>query len=151
MQFCVKQTVVLLGTAAVTMSCRPAPPAEHEREPAVHLRIGVDTSLPTAADRPRMASLGDSVFRGLVSKATCADCHTGGRATQTTAPDLSRSAWLSGSARYSEVVDFMVHGTRIRSKEVPNRPHGGVRLRPEETRAVAVYLLSLRNSVGGER
>lgn len=97
-----------------------------------------------------MAAFGDSLFRGLVGQATCAGCHAGGRATQPVAPDLSGSAWLGGSAGFTEVLDFLEHGTRVQSKEVPNRPHGGVRLRPEETRALAVYILSLGTTAGAE-
>lgn len=117
------------SAVALVVGCGREETGGHRGEPAVHLRIGVDTVPPVGAELPRLVAAGDSLFHGQTGDAHCSDCHS----------DLAGSRWLA-DARFSDVVDFLVHGTKIRSKEVPNRPHGGTRLPPEQVRAIAVYL-----------
>ena len=111
------------------VDCRHEEPRRHKGEPAVHLRMGVDTIPPSGAERLRLIAAGDSLFHGRSGDSRCSDCHS----------DLAGSRWLA-EASFGDIVDFLVHGTKVRSKEVPNRPHGGTRLPAEQVRALAAYL-----------
>ncbi|MGH7528707.1 MAG: c-type cytochrome [Gemmatimonadales bacterium] len=88
-------------------------------------------------------AVGDSVFHGLVGEARCGNCHAVAKDGKRIGPDLRRSVWLGREASYGEVVDFLAHGARVHDREVPNRPHGGVRLLDDQLRAVSAYVRSL--------
>jgi mono/diheme cytochrome c family protein len=101
----------------------------------------------SAADSitPGLIALGDSVFHGKAANGTCFVCHGAeAKGTPGLAPDLTDAKWLNGDGSYAFIVSIVEKGVP-NPKEAPAAmpAMGGVKLTPEQIRAVAAYVYAL--------
>lgn len=102
--------------------------------------------------RPEMLAQGRKLFEG---RGLCAGCH-GTRATGALGPNLTDAEWWHSDGSYPAIVQQIMHGVPAAQSRsgTPMPPKGGSSLSPEEVRAVAAYVHSLRTvtnagAVGG--
>ena len=103
-----------------------------------------DTTLP-----PAQIALGDSIFHGRVAGGMCFTCHgPTGKGTPGLAPDLTDAKWLHGDGNYGFIVALVNAGVPkpVERVAAPMLPQGGAKLTPDQVRAVAAYVYSLRNA-----
>ena len=103
---------------------------------------------PAGADSitPAMIALGDSVFHGKIGGGvTCNVCHgQDAKGTPGLAPDLTDTKWLHGDGSYAFIVNLVQQGVPSpKESPAPMPPMGGMKLTPEQVRAVAAYVYSL--------
>ncbi|HEX6059841.1 MAG TPA: c-type cytochrome [Gemmatimonadaceae bacterium] len=103
-----------------------------------------------AADSTSSALIarGDSIFHGRVGGALCATCHgPRGAGIPGLAPRLSDARWLHGDGGMDFLARIIGSGV-AKPKENAGMmpPFGGTPLTPEQHRAVAAYVHSLRAS-----
>jgi mono/diheme cytochrome c family protein len=95
---------------------------------------------------PALIAQGDSIFRGKLAGGLCFTCHgQDARGLPGLAPSLRDSVWLHGDGGYAFVVKTVSTGVPRPKKAIaPMLPMGGTKLSPQQIRAVAAYVLSLR-------
>ncbi|MGH7580154.1 MAG: c-type cytochrome [Gemmatimonadales bacterium] len=126
-------SAAVVTAAAATLALACSGDTAHIREPAVHLRLRVDTVRPTPEQVEPMKSLGRNVFH-----ASCAGCHMPAGGGQSIAPDLTTSPW-SARASYGALVHFLSHGADS-AKSPGTRHPGTAQLTPLQLRAVALFI-----------
>lgn len=91
---------------------------------------------------PQLIALGDSVFHGRVAGGTCAVCHgADGKGTPGLAPDLTDAKWLHSDGGYAAIVRTVEQGVpEPKDAPAPMPAMGGIKLTPEQIRAVAAYV-----------
>lgn len=94
---------------------------------------------------PAMIEQGKKIFHG---KGLCVACH-GQAARGGLAPSLADTAWIHSRGTYEEIIAQIQRGVPAESSQsrTPMPPGGGGGLKPEEIRAVAAYVRSLRGQV----
>jgi mono/diheme cytochrome c family protein len=99
---------------------------------------------------PALVALGDSVFHGKAGGGTCFVCHgADAKGTPGLAPDLTRPKLLNGDGSYAFIVKLVQTGVpNPKEAPAPMPAMGGVNLTPEQVRAVAAYVYSLRTAKG---
>ena len=92
-------------------------------------------------------ALGDSIFHGRVAGGLCATCHgPKGKGMPALGPDLTDDVWLHGDGSVEFIVSIVRTGVMKPKKSAAVMPPGGgSALRPEQLRAVAAYVHSLRS------
>lgn len=98
---------------------------------------------------PATIALGDSVFHGRAGGGLCFTCHgPTARGTPGLAPDLTDAKWLHGDGSFAFIAQTVTDGVPkpIERVATPMLPMGGARLTPDQVRAVAAYVYSLRRA-----
>jgi mono/diheme cytochrome c family protein len=99
--------------------------------------------------RPRMLSIGDSVFHGRRADALCSTCHgEGGKGTDL-GPDLTDDEWLNSDGSFGGIVATIRDGVTNPMRYRNSMPASGASLTAAELRAVAAYVYRLRRSSEG--
>lgn len=95
---------------------------------------------------PALIARGDSIFHGRVGGALCATCHgPRGAGIPGLAPRLSDARWLHGDGGMDFLTRIIASGvTKPKESGGMMPPFGGASLTPEQHRAVAAYVHSLR-------
>ncbi len=113
-----------------------APLPAHPASPA-------DTTFP-----PAMIARGDSIFHGRLAGGMCYACHgPTAKGTPGLAPDLTDGQWLHGDGSYAFIEKTVTAGVpKPKQSAAPMPPKGGANLSPDQVRAVAAYVYSLRRA-----
>lgn len=112
--------------------------------------ISFNWSAATAQDTtfsPAMLALGEKIFQGKTAGGLCFSCHgPAGKGTKGLAPNLTDATWLHGDGSYNFIVSTVEAGVpRPKEAAAPMPPKGGAMLTPDQVRAVAAYVYSLRS------
>jgi len=100
---------------------------------------------PASGDAPQLVALGDSVYHGLVGGGTCQACHGPDAKGSAIGPDLTDSEWLHSDGSHASIVATITSGVPNPKKHPAAMPPlGGGALSPDQVRAVAAYVYSLR-------
>lgn len=130
----------------VTVAAHTGPVATPE--PAVGPPGLVADSELNNAVAPRMISLGDSIFHGLIAGGTCHTCHGADAKGTTLAPNLADSVWLNGDGSYQFIVRTVTTGVPVPKKHPDAMPpKGGALLTDAQVQAVAAYVYSLSHKL----
>jgi len=106
----------------------------------------------TPAITPQMIALGDSIFHGQAAGGLCQTCHGPDAKGTTLAPNLTDDQWLNGDGSYQFIVTVVTNGVlQPKQYPAPMPPMGGASLTPDQVRAVAAYVYSLRKPAAGSR
>lgn len=104
---------------------------------------------PTVQDTtfaPATIALGEKIFQGKAAGGLCFSCHgMNAKGTKGLAPNLTDATWLHGDGSYEFIVKTVEAGVaKPKEAAAPMPPKGGGNLTPEQVRAVAAYVYSLR-------
>lgn len=133
--------VVALGVACGGDKGRPA--TDTTQAPAA--APAPDTGAATLS-RPGMIALGDSIFHGQAGGGICFTCHGQDAKGTQLAPDLTDGEWLNGDGSLDFIAKTVTAGVPTPKKYPgPMQPMGGASLTPDQVRAVAAYVHSLRH------
>lgn len=106
---------------------------------------GMGGRMMTPPTSPEAIALGDSIFHGKAAGGTCYTCHGMSAKGTELAPDLTDAEWLNGDGSFRFVVHTIMHGISDPVRHPGSMPPmGGAQLTHDQARAVAAYVLSLR-------
>ena len=97
------------------------------------------------AGRSAEVALGDSIFQGQAAGGLCFTCHGPDAKGTQLGPDLTDREWLNGDGSLEFIARTVTAGVPA-PKKYPGAmpPMGGASLTPDQVRAVAAYVYSLR-------
>jgi mono/diheme cytochrome c family protein len=102
-----------------------------------------DVPVPEGATR-EMVLLGERIYKGQASGATCTGCH--GESGQGTplGPDLTAKKWLWSDGSFAGIAKTIAEGvSQPKQYRSPMPAMGGAQLTPDQVSAVAAYVWSL--------
>jgi len=124
-----------------------ANPPEGTRPDAAREGAG-SGAVPQGATR-EMVALGDKIYHGQVSGATCTGCHGEDAGGTSLGPSLTSGKWLWSDGSYSAIAKTITEGVpQPKLYRAPMPPMGGAELTPEQVNAAAAYLWSLNHQPG---
>jgi len=92
-----------------------------------------------------MIALGDRVYHGQAGGAACAGCHGANGTGSPVGPDLSGKKWLWSDGSFDGILKSITEGVpNPKQYRSPMPPMGGAQLTPDQLKAVAAYVWSLR-------
>jgi glucose/arabinose dehydrogenase/mono/diheme cytochrome c family protein len=99
--------------------------------------------VPQGATR-EMVALGDRIYHGQVSGATCTGCHGPTGAGTPLGPDLTDTKWLWSDGSFDGIAKTITSGvSQPKEYRSPMPPMGGAQLTPDQVSAVAAYVWAL--------
>lgn len=149
------------GTAGESQSTRAIPAAADTQAAADTTagasRAAADTQAAGSAkaaagsgpDDPKLIALGDSIFHGQAGGGTCYACHGQDGKGSAVGANLTDGEWLNSDGSYDAIVKTIQTGVPKPTRApAPMPPMGGASLTPDQVKAVAAYVYSLRGGKG---
>lgn len=124
---CTREQAQRDTTAAATTPPAQTPPAE-------------------PASSGQMVALGGSIFHGQAAGGICYTCHGPDAKGTQLGPNLTDAEWLNGDGSQEFIVTTVTNGVPTPKKYPGMMPPMGQTLTPDQVRAVAAYVFSLRQT-----
>jgi len=94
---------------------------------------------------PEMIAVGDRVYHGQLGGAAGAGCHGANGTGSPVGPDLSGKKWLWSDGSFDGILKSITEGVpNPKQYRSPMPPMGGAQLTPDQLKALAAYVWSLR-------
>jgi mono/diheme cytochrome c family protein len=91
-----------------------------------------------------MVLLGERIYKGQVSGATCTGCHGENGQGTPLGPDLTGKKWLWSDGSFAGITKTIAEGvSQPKQYRSPMPAMGGAQLTPEQISAVAAYVWSV--------
>lgn len=104
------------------------------------------TSPAGPASSGQMVALGDSIFHGQAAGGICYTCHGPDAKGTQLGPNLTDAEWLNGDGSQEFIVTTVRNGVPTPKKYPGMMSPMGQTLTPDQVRAVAAYVFSLRQT-----